>query len=167
VVPSSRFVERRILQLGDVHGARTLVELGSGTGGTTRAILGAMRQDARLLSLEIDPKLHGLLGRIDDRRLIAHRGCAGELPGVLAAHGLPAPEVVISGIPFSTLERSLAARILEAIAALLAPGGRFIAYQVSGSVERLCRPLLGSAHEVLEPLNIPPLRIFRWTKRAR
>lgn len=166
VVPSSRFVERRILQLGEVRRARTLVELGSGTGGTTRAILGAMRADAKLLCLEIDAKLHQLLGRIHDSRLIAHRGCAGDLPEVLAAHRLPAPEVVISGIPFSTLERTLASRILEAIATLLAPGGRFVAYQVTGSVLRLCRPFLGSAHEELEPLNIPPVRVFRWTKRA-
>ena len=166
VVPSSRFAERRTLQLGEGRRARTIVELGSGTGGTTRAILGAMRGDAKLLCLEIDDKLHGLLGRIEDPRLIAHLGCAGELREVLAAHGLAAPEVVISGIPFSTLERTLASRILEAIAALLAPGGRFIAYQVSASVERLCRPFLGSAHEELEPLNIPPVRLFRWTKRA-
>jgi phospholipid N-methyltransferase len=165
VIPSSRFVERRILQLGDVPRARTLVELGSGTGGTTRAILGAMRADAKLLCLEIDAKLHRRLGRIQDSRLTAHCGCAGDLPQVLAAHGLPAPEVVISGIPFSTLENTLASRILEGIAALLAPGGRFVAYQFTGSVERLCRPFLGSAHEELEPLNIPPLRIFRWTKR--
>jgi len=134
--------------------------------GGAASILGAMRGDAKLLCLEIDDKLHGLLGRIEDPRLIAHLGCAGELREVLAAHGLAAPEVVISGIPFSTLERTLASRILEAIAALLAPGGRFIAYQVSASVERLCRPFLGSAHEELEPLNIPPVRLFRWTKRA-
>jgi phospholipid N-methyltransferase len=167
VVPSSRFVERRILQLGEVRRARTLVELGSGTGGTTRAILGAMRPDAKLLCLEIDEKLHRLLGRIEDPRLIAHHGSAGELREALAAHGLPGPDVVISGIPFSTLERPLAERILEAIAALLAPGGRFVAYQFTASVERLCTPILGSAHAELEPLNIPPLRIFRWTKRAR
>jgi phospholipid N-methyltransferase len=166
VIPSSRFAERRILDLAEVRRATTIVELGSGTGGTTRAILAAMQPQARLLSVEIDPRLYALLRRIDDPRLIAHLGSAEDLGAILAEHRLGRPDAVISGIPFSTLGRTRAERVLSAITAALVPGGRFVAYQVSGAVERLCRPFLGEPHEELELLNIPPVRVFRWVKSA-
>lgn len=165
VVPSSRFAERRMLELAEVRRAMTVVELGSGTGGTTRAILSAMQPQARLLSVEIDPRLHGLLRRIQDPRLIAHLGSAEDLAAILAAHRLGQADAVISGIPFSTLGRRRAERVLAAITEALAPGGRFVAYQVSGAVERLCRPFLGEPYEELELLNLPPVRVFRWVKR--
>jgi phospholipid N-methyltransferase len=164
VVPSSRFLERRVLDLAQVDGARTVVELGPGTGGTTRAILGAMRPDATLVALEVDPNLHALLGRIRDPRLIAHLGSAEQLTEVLRARGLARPEVIISGIPFSTLGRLRALRVLRKVTASLAPGGRFVAYQVTGDVERLCERYLGAPHQEIEPFNLPPLRVFRWVK---
>ncbi len=121
IIPSSRFLERRVVELAEVRSAQTIVDLGAGTGGTTRAILGAMLPRARLLSIEINPQFCGLLGRIDDRRLIAHCGGAHELQKALSHYGLPAPDVVISGIPFSTMGCIAGARILEAISSVLVP----------------------------------------------
>ncbi|MDW8467636.1 MAG: hypothetical protein RML56_00180 [Burkholderiales bacterium] len=60
-----------------------------------------MQPQARLLSVEIDPRLHGLLRRIQDPRLIAHLGSAEDLAAILAAHRLGQADAVISGIPFS------------------------------------------------------------------
>ena len=39
VIPSSRFLERRIVEAYGIAHSRMVVELGPGTGGTTRAIL--------------------------------------------------------------------------------------------------------------------------------
>lgn len=164
IIPSSRFLERRVVELAEIGSARTIVELGAGTGGTTRAMLGAMPSCARLLSIEINPRFCGLLGHIEDRRLIMHCGSAHELQEILSLYGLPAPEVVVSGIPFSTMSRPAGSRILEAISSVLVPGGRFVAYQVSKQVEDLARPLFGPARVAVEVLNIPPLRLYRWEK---
>lgn len=166
VVPSSRFLERRLVSLSAVAQARTIVELGPGTGGTTRAILRAMPQHARLLCIEIDPTLHGLLCRIDDPRLIAHLGSAEHLPKILSLHGLPAPDVVISGIPFYTMDRTVARRILDGLAAVLPYGGYFVAYQLRDRVAQLCGPPLELASVELELLNVPPMRVFRWQKNG-
>lgn len=166
IVPSSRFLERRIVEMADIQSARAVVELGAGTGGTTRAILGAMAADARLLVMEINPQLCELVGRIADSRLIVHCGCAHELGKALASYGLPAPDVVVSGIPFSTINRATGMQILDTISATLAPGGRFVAYQVSDQVNALTSPLLGSAQIEVELFNIPPVRLYRWEKRA-
>jgi phosphatidylethanolamine/phosphatidyl-N-methylethanolamine N-methyltransferase len=164
VIPSSRFLERRVVGLADVKTARTVVELGSGTGGTTLAILRALRADAVLLSVEINPAFHSFISRIRDPRLIAHLGSAVDLREIMFRHGLASTDAVISGIPFSTLDRDAAMRIPEAISSVLAPGGRFVAYQVRRRVESLCRPYLGEAQVALEFLNIPPIWVFRWQK---
>jgi phosphatidylethanolamine/phosphatidyl-N-methylethanolamine N-methyltransferase len=164
VIPSSRFLERRLVELAGLDGAATVVELGSGTGGTTRAILRAMRADAVLLSVEINPEFHAFVRRIRDPRLIAHLGSAIELRAIMQRHGLTQADAVISGIPFSTMDRDSATLVPEAISKALAPGGRFVAYQVRRRVESLCRPHLGEAQVALEFLNIPPIWVFRWQK---
>lgn len=164
IIPSSRFLERRLVEIAGIQSALTIVELGSGTGGTTRAILQAMPREANLLSIEINPRFFSLLTRIHDSRLISHLGSAQDLHCALSQYGLPSPEVVISGIPFSTLDRPVAAAILEAIASALAPRGRFVAYQVLNRIESLSFPYLGPAQVEMEFLNIPPIRVYRWEK---
>ena len=166
VTPSSCFLERRILKTAGIASARTMVELGSGTGGTTRAILRAMPQNAQLLTVEINPLFHAMVRRIKDDRLITHLGNASSLKEIVSMYGLDSPEVVISGIPFSTMTHSSGSQVIEAVAALLAPNGRFVAYQVSTRVASLCRPFLGSGQMVVELLNIPPIRVYRWEKNG-
>lgn len=165
IVPSSRFLERRIVGMAELDQAKCVVELGPGTGGTTRAILGAMPATARLLSIELDPQFARILEQIGDPRLIAHIGSAADLGEILEVYGLPSPDVVISGIPFSTMPRAVADAILREIDSQLAPQGRFLAYQFRGHVARLGRPILGRPEaKEIELLNIPPMRFYRWRK---
>jgi phosphatidylethanolamine/phosphatidyl-N-methylethanolamine N-methyltransferase len=164
VIPSSRFLEQRLVELAGVRNAKTVVELGSGTGGTTRAILRAMRDDAKLLSVEINPELYALTRRISDPRLIPWLGSATELRETMARHDLAPADAVISGIPFSTMDEATGARVLQSVSASLAPGGYFVAYQVRRRVEALCRPFFGKPLVSIELLNIPPIWVYRWQK---
>lgn len=166
IVPSSRFLERRIITAAGVASANVVVELGPGTGGVTRAILRAMPPHAKLLSIEINSRFHALVSSIEDDRLITHRGSACELKEIISNYDLDAPNAVVSGIPFSTMSRSEGSQILEAVSSLLAPNGRFVAYQVSNRVASLCQPFLGSGQTTTEFLNIPPMRIFQWEKKG-
>lgn len=166
IIPSSRFLERRISQQARIGAAHTVVELGAGTGGTTRALLRDLPKDGKLLVVEINSRFCELVRRIDDARLIVHHGNAQELQDALTAHGLPAPDAVVSGIPFSTMGNGAGTRTLQAVASALAPGGRFVAYQVSKQVDELASPLLGCARVEVELFNIPPMRIYRWEKDA-
>lgn len=166
IIPSSRYLERRIVAAAGIASANVIVELGAGTGGVTRAILRAMPQHAKLLSIEINPQFYSLLKSIEDDRLIAHFGSACELKEIISLYDLDAPNVVISGIPFSTMSRGTGTQIIEAISSQITPNGRFIAYQVSNRVATLCQPILGSGQTMTEFLNIPPMRIFQWEKGA-
>ncbi|MDX9745448.1 MAG: hypothetical protein WCX84_05440 [Syntrophales bacterium] len=166
LIPSSHFLERRILEAAGIASARTVVELGSGTGGTTRAILQAMEPVSKLLSIEINPNFHSIIRDIQDERLIAHLGSACELKEILSVYGLDAPETVISGIPFSTMPRNIGCQVVEAISSTLAPEGCFVAYQLSDRVATLCRPYLEMEQMELELINVPPMRVYRWRKNG-
>ena len=143
-----------------------IVELGPGVGGITRALLAAMGPEARLLSIEINPNFHSWVERINDQRLIAHLGSAVDLEEILAGYALAPPSAVVSGIPFSTMDRRIGSQILATVSSVLPVNGRFVAYQVNSQVATLCEPFLGCGQRTMEYLNIPPMRIFQWVKQA-
>jgi phospholipid N-methyltransferase len=163
-VPSSRFLMRRIVAAAAVEQAGLMVELGPGTGGTTRALLEALPAHGKLLAIEVNPDLHRAVSSIADERLIAHRGSACDLPAIMARYGFERADAVVSGIPFSTMGRALGERIAAAVADALAPDGRFVAYQASARVAELCQPHLGVPRVDTELLNFPPMRVFRWER---
>lgn len=164
VVPSSRFLERRIIKMARVSQARMVVELGPGTGGTTRALLDSMSWDARLLSIEISNEFVRGLQRIRDERFTPLHGNALFLSEYLKEYELPAPDAVISGIPFSTMKADLGGRIITSVWNALAPGGLFVAYQFRDRVCSLGTRLLGGCEVGVELLNVPPMRVYRWQK---
>jgi len=164
VIPSSRFLERRVARLAALAGAQTVVELGPGTGGTTRALLAAMPPQASLLSIEISPSFIATLQAINDARLIVHHGNAERLADILQQHAWASVDAIVSGIPFSLLQPDGRRRVIDAIWSALTPGGRFIAYQICGRVQQLAQPLFGPAHIAVELRNFPPLRIYAWRK---
>ena len=166
VIPSSRFLEQRIVDTAEIRQARLVVELGPGTGGTTRAILKALPPTGRLITIEINPDFAALLHTIDDERLVNHTGSAADILSILRYYNLANPDVVVSGIPFSTLPVTTGRAILHAAWSALAHGGRFVAYQFRSHVARLGRELFGNPDVSMELRNAPPMRIYRWDKRV-
>jgi phosphatidylethanolamine/phosphatidyl-N-methylethanolamine N-methyltransferase len=166
VVPSSRWLEQRLVRQARIREARTVVELGPGTGGTTAALLQAMSPNARLLAIELDPEFHQhLRATIADARLVVELGSAERLDEFLRGHHLPAPDAIVSGIPFSTMLPPVSDRVAAAVAQVLRPGGRFVAYQVRAHVAGYVTPYLGEPDKHWEMLNVPPVRVFTWEKK--
>lgn len=167
VIPSSRFLERRVVEAAEIARCRTVVELGPGTGGTTRAILQALPRESHLLAIEINPDFATYLKANSDPRLNVHLGSAEQIRTALATRDHGRPDAVVSGIPFSTMPTEAGRRILREIWACLAPGGRFVSYQLMSRVALLEPMLLGHPRVQIELLNLPPLRVFAWRKPER
>jgi phospholipid N-methyltransferase len=166
VIPSSHQLEQRLVRNACIGEARTVVELGPGTGGTTAALLQAMRPSARLLAIELDGEFHRHLSTSRrDPRLALELGSAEQLADFLVAHRMNAPDAIVSGIPFSTMPTDVADRIAAAVAQVLHPGGRFVAYQVRPHVVHYTEPYLGQPQKEWELVNIPPVRVFTWVKQ--
>jgi phospholipid N-methyltransferase len=165
IIPSSRFMEKRIVKTAALANAKLAIELGPGTGGTTKALLRAMAPDAQLLAIEINPDFVKLLKKtIRDPRLIVYEGSAADIPAALGKYGLEQPEVILSGIPFSTMDWELGMSILRSVHAALPINGRFVAYQFRDRVESLGNDVFGRADVQTELLNMPPMRVYCWEK---
>lgn len=165
IVPSSRRLEQLLVREARVAEAHTVVELGPGIGGTTAAFLHAMPLAAQLLAIELDANFYQhLRSTVQDPRFTLELGNAEQLEDLLAVRGLPAPDVIVSGIPFSTMAPDAADRIAAAIAKVLRPDGRFVAYQVRAHVADFVSPYLGEPDKRWEVVNVPPVRVFTWVK---
>ena len=165
LLPSSKALIHTIAEKAQLSEACRIVELGPGTGGTTKGILTEMRDDAELCSVEINKDFVEYLRKtIKDKRLnVCHDG-AQNLSGIVKNQGWTHADVVISGIPFSTLPRSIAKDIMQSIYDNIKPGGLFVAYQLRDRVGQLANPIFGESITHWEYKNFPPMRIFIWKK---
>ena len=164
IVPSSKFVERRLVKAAAIAKAKLVVELGPGIGGTTQAVLDSLAPDAKLMVMEVNPDFAEMLRSHPDPRLIVYHGSAENIQEALKQNNLNQPDAVISGIPFSTIPTAIGQNIIEAVWNCLASDGCFVAYQFKGKVALLGKKILGRPSCELELLNVPPVRMYCWKK---
>lgn len=130
IVPSGRFLVNAMVDAAQPERAKTIVELGPGTGPMTGPLLARMREDARLFTIEIDEPLHNELVRShDDPRLTAILGSAEHIEELLAERGHTGKvDVVFSSLGMSLIPNEIRQRILESAARVLAPGGTYVQF---------------------------------------
>lgn len=130
LVPSSRFLAGALTKPIDFHRARTILELGPGTGPVTKAILNRMRPDARLLAVDINAAfIDHLRAACPDPRLTAVCGSATDLRGLLAAHDLGSADAVVSSLGLTSMDQRTRIAILRQIGECLVPGGPMTQFQ--------------------------------------
>jgi Phospholipid N-methyltransferase len=99
-----------------------------------------MDQDAELITVEINPKFIAHIKKtIDDKRLSIDASGAQNLNDIIAKRNWPNVDVIISGIPFTTLPKGMDREIMTAIHDTLKPGGLFLAYQLRDHVSGLAK----------------------------
>src|ERR1041384_1768830 len=164
LIPSSPFLVNDLLSQVDFDRARVVVEYGPGVGTFTQEILKRMRPDAALVAIELNEEFAGFLkDEIGDRRLHAVHASACDVGKVLASLNLPSADYIISGIPFSTMPKSLRAEIMRNSRDALRPDGALLVYQFTRAVRPYLESSVGSVQENFQMLNILPARIFYCT----
>jgi phosphatidylethanolamine/phosphatidyl-N-methylethanolamine N-methyltransferase len=167
ICPSSPVLNNRLADPQYFRQASTVVEIGPGNGETTQEILRQMPVDGKLLAIEKTDAFIGSLHELQDERLIIKHGDAIDLIDHLHGVCLGAPDVVVSGVPFSVLSPQRARQIIESIHHVLPVGGKFMAYQLRDHVARYADPKFGKPDKVEWVWrNLPPLRIYQWTKSS-
>lgn len=162
VAPSSQVLVKAQLDAARLEDARVIVEWGPGTGVFTHAIIARMRPDARLFVFEINSLFVANLRRdlLDPRVTVVDRSAA-ESRDVLRAHGVPFADVIVSGLPFTSLPQPVTHAILRAALVVLRPGGVFVTYQYSTLLRRTLQHYFPSLHIAAFVLrNLPPAWVF-------
>jgi phospholipid N-methyltransferase len=121
-----------------------------------------------LFVFEINPVFLVQLRRdIADRRVAIMDVSAADTQQVLQQHGMAAADVIVSGLPFTSLPQPVTHAVLRAAVAVLRPGGVFVTYQYSTLLRRTLRqyfPSLRIAAFVLR--NLPPAFVFVGTRAS-
>jgi phospholipid N-methyltransferase len=165
IVPSSKALVERVAAKINFDYARVIVEYGPGEGVHSREITRRMRSDAQLLLFELDPVFSRDLERqfADDPRVTVLNRNAADLPLEMAARGLSQCDYILSGIPFSILEKDKKRALLKATYDALAPGGSFIIYQVTNELKQHAT-IFDHAESEYFLQNIPPMFITEFGK---
>ncbi len=161
IIPTSRTVIEKMLGPVDWENTRLFVEYGPGVGTFTRPILEQLACDATLLTIDTNPEFTKFLKEsIDDERLVAVTGSAGDVEKILADRGFEHADFVLSGIPFSTLPPGVGDEIGKATARVIRPGGAFLVYQFSPKVRDFIKPWFDRIERGFEWKNVPPATLF-------
>src|SRR5918993_5115283 len=88
IIPTSKSVIEKMLEPVDWENTKLFVEYGPGVGTFTRPILEKLGPDATLLTIDTNPEFTEYLREsLDDERLVAVTGSAGEVEKMLADRG--------------------------------------------------------------------------------
>src|SRR3954454_24899316 len=158
VLPTSRRTVRATLDMAPVAEARCVLELGAGTGPYTREILARLGSHGRLVSFEIDPALAGALARdLRDPRLTVVAESALNLEAHLDGRQA---DVIVSALPFTSLQPAMRTQILTLARRSLADAGVMLVLQYSPFIQRDLERTFCSVEPRVSPLTLPPAVLF-------
>ena len=161
VTPSSRFLVGRTIRAMGLGGAKVVIEYGAANGVMTRRILRELPPDGRLLAVELNDRLFASLRRDGlDPRVTFYHGDVREIDVISRKAGFEAADVIVSGIPFAFLSGRGRHELLTKTHALLKPGGRFVAYQVTTHLIPILKEYFRRVKTEFEVRNLPPHFVF-------
>lgn len=178
IAPSSRFLAEAMVEPLPTERARTVVELGPGTGVMTERLLEQLPADAKLLAFEINPRFVDYLqANVPDPRLEVIPCGAQRADVELRRRGARRVDAILSSLGLSLLPEPLVHEIFERLLPHLAEDGVFTQFQYVHRIRvQDGRPEYFDAAKLLEryfPVirrrtivrNLPPAFVYDCRKR--
>lgn len=158
--PTSRGLARLMVRLAEPDPAGYTLEIGSGTGVVTQAMLDAGLSPDKIVCVEYDKDFCGLLRkRFPDIAII--RGDALDLDGTLGEYRDLTFSAVLSGLPLLNVPRAKRSPYIESLLDRMVPGGKVTQLSYSPVAPQNAVPgrftVEGSKWVTL---NLPPGRVW-------
>jgi phosphatidylethanolamine/phosphatidyl-N-methylethanolamine N-methyltransferase len=136
VAPSSRHLASAMLGPLPLKKARTVVELGPGTGVMTRALLDRLPFDATLVAFEINSRFsRHLRATVPDTRLTVVDSSAEKVREVMHQRGIRHVDAVLSSLALGLMPHWQRNALLTGICSLLTGTGVYTQYQYVQSMQ--------------------------------
>ena len=163
IAPSSRFLARKMVASVDFDTAKMIIEYGPGTGVFTKEIAGRIKPNTRLIVIETNPIFYQKLCEKykSKNNIEIINASAADIHSLQKSRSLPAPDYIISGLPFTALPTHVSKKILRDTSKLLGSKGEFITFQYTLLKKPLLKSYFNSISISRELRNIPPTYILR------
>jgi len=167
VLPSSKYLARKMVKDINFSIATCIVEYGPGTGVFTEKIVESMKEDTILILLENNESFYRELCKkfANDQNVYIMRDSAENIGKHLATHGLEAADYVVSGLPFASIPADISLRILAQTKKHLKIGGCFITFQYTLLKKEFIGQFFGKVKLRWEFRNVPPAFVLSCRKR--
>lgn len=135
IAPSSKYVARRVVSVANLTAAKTVVELGSGTGVFTEQIVQKLRGDSTFFALELNQAfVQATKNRCPE--VPVYHDSAQSIENYLHQHGTSHCDCIISSLPWTIFEPAEQEKLLQTLSSTLAPGGCFVSIVYLGAKTR-------------------------------
>lgn len=152
IAPTSLATARKMS--APINPEANILELGAGTGTITQAILERIKRQDQLTSVEIDPHLAAILRQNFPSTKILIEDIEETLKRDAKY------DIIISGIPFVSMNKEKRNRVFKLIKEQLAPDGQFIAFQYSLYTKRELERIFDHVEIKFSLWNLPPAFIY-------
>ena len=165
IIPSSRFLVKKMLNKVDFSKADVIVELGPGNGVITKNILKKLHPKAILICFEINDSFYNELKKNDHPQLKVLNVSAEMITEELQTLGHPNSCHIISSLPLTNIPEEISKNILNNSYISLKDNGTFIQFQYSFTYFKKLKTVFNKAVTLdFELLNVPPAIIYRCKK---
>ena len=162
IIPSSKRLSKKMANQIDYKNAKTILELGPGTGPYTGLILKNKKEETKYIAFEKSKDMEKILKNKFKKIKIYNK--AEEMTEVLKKEKIKKVDHIISGLPFTVLEKDIRETILEQIYDNLEEGGKFITFQYSLDLYKYLKEKYSKVEIKFVLLNIPMTFIYVCTK---
>ena len=172
IAPTGRKLSRHIVELAELESARSIVELGPGTGVFTREIIQKKSPDSLFFTIEKNPSFVEKM-RATFPTIHTYEDSASTIPAHLNAHAATSCDRIVSGLPWAIFDHNEQQQILETIYSSLEPGGIFVTFSYihsrmlfSGQQFRslLCTRFQSVTESDIVWRNLPPAFVYTCRK---
>jgi phospholipid N-methyltransferase len=127
IVPSSDALGKAIVRNLDLSHAKAVVEYGPGTGAFTTNLLQSLDPDARLIAIEINPRLAEMF-RMEHPDIQIFQDSVANARDICNSAGIDQVDCVVSGLPWASFPESMQREFLDEMMRVLRPGGQFVTF---------------------------------------
>ena len=162
VLPSSKYLAKKMLDGIDFSNAKYIVEYGPGTGVFTDKIIEKRSNVAVLMIIENNIEFYKLLTeryKHEDNLIIIH-GSAANVDKYMTLHNMPYIDYVVSGLPFASLPKDVSNDILTKTKKHLKEDGKFITFQYTTFKKEFINQYFEQIDIKREYRNMPPAYVF-------
>ena len=165
ILPSSRFLARKMTEHINFAKAECIVEYGPGTGVFTERLLSARNEKTVLILIERNENFcEALREKYKDEQNMYIIEDSAENVGVhIAAQGFVYADCIISGLPFASLPPEISENILAQTRQCLAPDGCFITFQYTLFKKKIFMKHFSKVDIKHEIRNVPPAYVLTFT----